>query len=97
MLPTRPTRTATSPSRCRMRTDWERATIMPRGSLDGSTAGALESEVLRLCDAGFSAIVIDLRALQFTEPAGGTLLRRLGELTRRRDVTLALGSGAAAH
>ncbi|MBB4664325.1 hypothetical protein [Conexibacter arvalis] len=62
---------------------------MPRGCLDGSTAGALEQEILRLCDAGFSSIAIDLRALQFTEPAGGRLLRHLGELAGRRDVTLA--------
>ena len=61
---------------------------MPRGCLDRSTAGALEREVLRLCDAGFSSIAIDLRALQFSEPAGGRLLRRLGELTGRRDVVL---------
>jgi anti-anti-sigma regulatory factor len=62
---------------------------MPRGCLDRSTAGALEREVLRLCDAGFSSIATDLRALHFDEPAGGRLLRRLGELAGRRDVTLA--------
>ncbi len=68
---------------------------MPRGCLDGSTAGALEREVLRLCDAGFSSIAIDLRALQFSEPAGGRLLRRLGELAGRHDVTLAPAADAA--
>ncbi len=79
------------------RSDWERATVMPRGSLDRSSAGALESEVVRLCAAGFSAIVIDLRALQFSEPAGGRLRRRLGELTDRHDVALSFSSSSTAR
>jgi anti-anti-sigma regulatory factor len=62
---------------------------MPRGCLDRSTAGAVEREVLRLCAAGVSSIAVDLRALQFNEPAGGRLLRRLSELAGRHDVTLA--------
>ncbi len=78
------------------RADWERATVMPRGSLDGSTAGALETEVARLCDAGFAAIEIDLRALHFSEPAGQKLLRRLGELTGRHDVDISLSSTTTA-
>jgi len=68
---------------------------MPRGSLDSSTAGALEREVLRLCGAGFSAIDVDLRALHFTEPAGSRLLRGLRELTSRHQVTLSLPHRAA--
>jgi len=87
---TRPTLFSAPPLRCVTRTDWERATVMPRGSLTSATVGDLEAEVLRLCAAGFSAIVIDLRALQYTEPAGGRLLRRLGELTNRHHVTLTL-------
>lgn len=69
---------------------------MPRGCLDGATAGALEREVLRLCDAGFSSIAVDLRALQFSEPAGRRLLRRVGELADRRDIILAPAPGLAA-
>jgi anti-anti-sigma regulatory factor len=63
---------------------------MPRGSLDDATTDAVEAEVQRLCTAGFSAIVIDLRALHFAVPAGERLLRRLGRLTARHDVTLSL-------
>lgn len=68
---------------------------MPRGSLDGRTAGRLESEILRLCAAGFSAIEVDLRALHFTEPAGSRLRHRLHALADRHDVTLALDAGAS--
>jgi anti-anti-sigma regulatory factor len=63
---------------------------MPRGSLDDATTHAVEAEVQRLCAAGFSAIVIDLRALHFAIPAGETLLRRLGRLAEPHDVTLSL-------
>jgi anti-anti-sigma regulatory factor len=94
--PTHPIFPTTAPLDCTTRTDWERATVMPRGSLSSSTVGDLEAEVLRLCAAGFSAIVVDLRALHYTEPAGGRLLRRLGELTDRHHVTLTLDEPAAA-
>lgn len=94
--PTHPIFATTEPLQCTTRTDWERATVMPRGSLSSSTVGDLEAEVLRLCAAGFSAIVIDLRALHCTEPAGRRLLRRLGELTSRHQVTLTFDEPAVA-
>lgn len=97
MLHTRPTLASTPPLHCVVtRTDWERATVMPRGSLDSSTVSRLEDEILRLCAAGFSAIVVDLRALHYTEPAGGRFLRRLRELTNRHQVTLSFEDAAVA-
>jgi anti-anti-sigma regulatory factor len=93
---TRPTLAAAPALRRATRTDWERAIVMPRGSLDSETAGDVEHEILRLCDEGFSSIVIDLRALEFTEPAGDRLLRRLGAVTGRYQVTLSVNSRFAA-
>jgi anti-anti-sigma regulatory factor len=69
---------------------------MPRGSLDSTTASDLEAEVLRLCAAGVSAIVVDFRALHFNEPAGSRLVRRLGELSNRHEVALSLNGTVAA-
>lgn len=81
---------ATSPFLCEIRTDWERATIIPHGILDATSFPLLEGTILRLCTAGFSAIVLDLRAPGSVDPAGLGLLHRIDELASRHDVTLSL-------
>ena len=96
MQHTRPTHTSAASLRRATRTDRERAIVMPRRSLDSEIAGDMELEILRLCDERFSAIVIDLRALAFTEPAADRLLRRLGAVTGRHQVTLSVSDSLTA-
>jgi len=82
---------ATSPPfLCEIRTDWERAVVIPHGTLDDATFPRLEREVQRLCTAGFSAIVLDLRAPGSVDRTGLALLHRIDELASRHEVTLTL-------
>jgi anti-sigma B factor antagonist len=55
----------------------ERILVTPRGELDLSTVGCLEAEVQELRSRGFTAIVLDLRQLDFMDSTGLRLLLRL--------------------
>lgn len=81
---------AASPFLCEIRTDWERAVVVPHGTLDAMSFPRLEATIQRLCTAGFSAIVLDLRAPGSVAPTGLALLHRIDELAGRHQVTLSL-------
>lgn len=81
---------AASPFLCEIRTDWERAIVITHGTLDATSFPQLEAAIQRLCTAGFSAIVLDLRAPGSVAPTGLALLHRIDALASRHQVTLSL-------
>ena len=85
---------AASPLLCEIRTDWEtdweRAIVITHGTLDAASFPQLEDAIQRLCTAGFSAIVLDLRAPGSVAPTGLALLHRIDALASRHQVTLSL-------
>jgi alpha-beta hydrolase superfamily lysophospholipase len=83
-------RSAASPFLCEIRTDWERAIVITHGTLDAASFPQLEGAIQRLCTAGFSAIVLDLRAPGSVAPTGLALLHRIDALASRHQVTLSL-------
>jgi anti-anti-sigma factor len=54
----------------------DQVTVAPRGELDMATVGALEQELRRLRDTGFSTIVLDLEGLSFMDSSGLHLVMR---------------------
>ena len=67
--------------------------VVPAGELDLATAERLEAEVGELRDAGFEAIVVDLRQLTFIESTGLRVLLTLRNTARRADHRLVLVRG----
>ncbi len=60
-----------------VRPDRERLVLAPRGALDRFTAPELRSAVVEAVAAGWRAIVIDLRGLEFMDAGGVHLLEQL--------------------
>jgi anti-sigma B factor antagonist len=69
----------------------ERVIVTPRGELDLATVDELQAVLDSLVSRGFTAIVLDLRALDFMDSAGLRLV--LGQ-TARTDAALTLIDGA---
>jgi anti-sigma B factor antagonist len=59
--------------------DRERVVVMPAGEIDVATIGRLRDQVQELLDAGFGALVLDLRRVDFLDSTG---LRYVLELAR---------------
>jgi anti-sigma B factor antagonist len=61
---------------CDVTPDRDRVIVAPRGELDMATVGAVERELRRLRDAGFTGILLDLRGLTFMDSSGLHLAMR---------------------
>jgi anti-sigma B factor antagonist len=70
--------------------DRERIVLVPRGELDLATVDRLGACIDGIVDAGFEAIVLDLRRLTFLDSTG---LRLVANECRRDDVTVRLIDG----
>ena len=70
--------------------DRERVTVQPRGELDLATVDRLGACIDGLVDAGFDAVVLDLRRLTFLDSTGLCLIVRE---CQRPDLTIALIDG----
>jgi anti-sigma B factor antagonist len=64
------------PFTCEVRPERDRVVVTPRGELDMATVGAVEQELRRLRDAGFSGILLDLSGLTFMDSSGLHLVMR---------------------
>jgi anti-sigma B factor antagonist len=64
------------PFTCHVTSEREQVVVAPRGELDMATVGALEQELKSLRDAGFAALVLDLRGLSFMDSSGLHLVMR---------------------
>lgn len=78
------------PFLCELSIDAERAIVIPHGGLDAASFPRLEAVVVRLCAAGFSTVVLDLRAPGSVDRAALGLLHRVDEIAGRSGVTLSL-------
>jgi len=70
--------------------------VRPVGELDLTTVGTLESQVGELLDAGFRALVLDLRELTFMDSTGVRMILDLDALARREELQLTLIEGPKA-
>jgi anti-sigma B factor antagonist len=64
------------PFTCHVTPEREQVVVAPRGELDMATVAALEQELKSLREAGFAAIVLDLRGLSFMDSSGLHLVMR---------------------
>ena len=64
------------PFTCNVTPEREHVVVAPRGELDMATVGALEQELKSVREAGFAAIVLDLRGLSFMDSSGLHLVMR---------------------
>jgi anti-sigma B factor antagonist len=64
------------PFTCEVRPERDRVVVVPRGELDMATVGAVEQELRRLREAGFSGILLDLSGLTFMDSSGLHLVMR---------------------
>ena len=79
--------------RCDVIPERESVRVCPVGSLDLATAGVLEAKLEELWGAGFGALVIDLRGLDFMDSTGLRLLLHWSDTARRDRVTLGIVPG----
>src|SRR4051794_34493386 len=75
------------------RPDRERVIVAPRGELDIATVAHLAAEMDELVRVGFTALVLDLRGLEFMDVSG---LRLVIGQARRHDATVELIDGPPA-
>ena len=61
---------------CEVTPERDRVIVAPRGDLDMATVGVVERELRRLHEAGFRAILLDLRGLTFMDSSGLHLVMR---------------------
>jgi anti-sigma B factor antagonist len=73
-----------------IRPERERVIVTPRGELDLATVDKLRAELDGLARRGFTAMVLDLRELEFMDSAG---LRLVLDQTARADATVTLIEG----
>ena len=70
-------------------------TVLPRGELDVATRHQLSQEVLRLQDAGFDRVVIDLAETTFIDSSALVAVVRLADLAAQDGFDLTLRPGPA--
>jgi anti-anti-sigma factor len=68
-------------------------TLILTGELDYRSAHALEAEIERLCEEGVSAIMLDLRELEYIDPVGVAVIAFRSGLCKRRGHDFALIPG----
>lgn len=68
-------------------------TLILTGELDSRSAHALEAEIERLCDEGVTSITLDLRELDYIDPAGVAVIAFRCRLCQRRGYEFALIPG----
>jgi anti-anti-sigma factor len=78
-----------------VRTDGERARVIPVGELDLVSAGALENAVVGLLARGIAHVVVDLRGLSFMDSTGIRALLACHGRAQREDGGLAIILGDA--
>jgi anti-sigma B factor antagonist len=64
------------PFTCSVTPERDHVVVAPRGELDMATVDALEQELKSVREAGFAAIVLDLRGLSFMDSSGLHLVMR---------------------
>ncbi|MCW2954535.1 MAG: hypothetical protein JWQ48_3705 [Conexibacter sp.] len=84
---------ASLPFSIESRPDRSRIAVALAGELDLATVDAVEAEIRDLRAAGFSEIVLDLRALVFIDSTGLRLLLRWDEAARRDGFSFAIVDG----
>jgi anti-sigma B factor antagonist len=84
------------PFSCNVTPTGDHVVIAPRGELDMATAGALEAELRRAHEAGFSSILLDLRGLTFMDSSGLHLVTRWAAESSRNGFKLELEPGPPA-
>ena len=70
--------------------------VCPVGSLDLATVDVIEAKLEELWAAGFRALVIDLRGLDFMDSTGLRILLRWSATARRDGVALGIVPGGPA-
>jgi len=81
------------PFHCQTAHDGATAVIRPAGELDLSSVPQLERSLRDAVESGARRVVIDLRALEFMDSTGLTLLMRWQRESRRDGFELALVRG----
>ena len=62
------------PFRCEVRTDQDTVRLRPVGDLDLATVPVVKAQLTELSSAGFTHMVLDLRAVRFLDSSGVHLL-----------------------
>jgi anti-anti-sigma factor len=78
---------------CDVHPDRERVIVRLAGELDLGVAPRVEATVQELIDAGFTAVVIDLRELRFMDSTGLRMLVAAQRLAEERSCALSLIRG----
>jgi anti-sigma B factor antagonist len=81
--------------RCEVEANRESVRVVPFGELDLDTVGELAEQLRELQEAGFRAVVLDLRNLTFMDSSGVHLLVATDQLARRDGTTFAVITGSA--
>ena len=84
------------PFTCQVTPERDRVIVAPRGELDMATVGAVEQELRRLREAGFQAILLDLRGLTFMDSSGLHLVMRWATEASQDDFQFELEPGPPA-
>jgi anti-sigma B factor antagonist len=86
--------TAPEPFRCDVLPTGERRIVLrPVGELDIATAPAVDRELERLRAAGYTELVLDLRAVPFMDSSGLRVVLRWNELAAQDDCAFAVIRG----
>jgi anti-sigma B factor antagonist len=83
------------PFRVDVEPERESVRVAPVGELDLATVEKLRAEVERLREAGFSALVLDLRGVRFLDSTGLRLVLELDAAAREASQELTIIRGSA--